>query len=127
MGIRLRTTLPIIAPEQLKPSVPKEKVVREKERKSKKRNKRNFNSRHKERERSTAMHYNQETRLGFLRTNRMEQLLNSLIQDLTLCKSKMELYVGIDMISLSCQILNNWIVLRNETLKENAKSRCKAI
>ena len=49
MGRRLRTTLPI-APEQLKPSVPKEKVVREKERKFKKRNKRNFDSRHKARE-----------------------------------------------------------------------------
>ena len=49
MGRRLGTTLPI-APEQLKPSVPKEKVVREKERKSKKRNKRNFDSRHRARD-----------------------------------------------------------------------------
>ena len=49
MGRKLRTTLPI-APKQLKPSVPKERVVREKERKSKKRNKRNFDSRHKARE-----------------------------------------------------------------------------
>ena len=46
MGRKLRTTLPI-APKQLKPSLPKESVVREKERKLKKRNKRNFDSRHK--------------------------------------------------------------------------------
>ena len=38
------------APEQLKPSVLKEKVVREKERKYKKRNKRNFDSHHKARD-----------------------------------------------------------------------------
>ena len=43
MGRKLRTTLPI-APKQLKPSLPKESVVREKERKLKKRNKRNFDS-----------------------------------------------------------------------------------
>ena len=46
MGRKLRTTLPI-APKQLKPSLPKESVLREKERKLKKRNKRNFDSRHK--------------------------------------------------------------------------------
>ena len=46
MGRKLRTTLPI-APKQLKLSLPKESVVREKERKLKKRNKRNFDSRHK--------------------------------------------------------------------------------
>ena len=43
MGRKLRTTLPI-APEQLKSSLPKESVVKEKERKLKKRNKRNFDS-----------------------------------------------------------------------------------
>ena len=46
MGRKLRKTLPI-APKQLKPSLPKESVVREKERKLKKRSKRNFDSRHK--------------------------------------------------------------------------------
>ena len=57
----------------------------------------------------------------------MEQLLNSPIQDLTLCESKMELFVEIDVISLSCQILKNRIVLRNRMLKEKAKNRCKTI
>ena len=49
MGRKLRTTLPT-APKQLKPSLPKERVVREKEGKLKKRNKRNFDSRHKVRD-----------------------------------------------------------------------------
>ena len=49
MGRKLRTTLPIIH-KQLKPSLPKERVVREKERKLKERNKSNFDSRHGARE-----------------------------------------------------------------------------
>ena len=49
MGRKLRTILPITS-RQLKPSVPKERVVREKQRKFKKRNKKNFDRRHKVRD-----------------------------------------------------------------------------
>ena len=49
MGRKLRTTLPI-TPKQLKLSVPKERVVREKERKLRERNKSNYDSRHKVRD-----------------------------------------------------------------------------
>ena len=49
MGRKLRTTLPITL-RQLKFSVPKERVVREKERKLKKRNKKNFDRQHKARD-----------------------------------------------------------------------------
>ena len=49
MGRKLRTTLPITL-RQLKFSVPKERVVREKERKLKKQNKINFDRQHKARD-----------------------------------------------------------------------------
>ena len=49
MGRKSQTTLPT-TPKQLKPSIPKERVVREKERKLKKKNKRNFDNRHKARD-----------------------------------------------------------------------------
>ena len=49
MGRKLRTTLPITL-RQLKFSVPKERVVREKERKLKKQNKKNFDRQHKARD-----------------------------------------------------------------------------
>ena len=49
MGRKLRTTLPITL-RQLKFSVPKERVVREKERKLKKRNNKNFDRQHKARD-----------------------------------------------------------------------------
>lgn len=46
MGRKLRTTLPV-TDKQLRPCLPKERVVRDKERKLKQRNKTNFDSRHK--------------------------------------------------------------------------------
>ena len=53
----------------------------------------------------------------------MEQLLNSPIQDLTLYESKMELFVEIEVISLSCQTLKNRIVLRNRILKKESQEQ----
>ena len=114
VGRKLRTTLPI-APKQLKPSMPKERVVREKERKSKKRNKRNFDSRHKARELQPlqpgdTVWIPENKSNGTIVEQSNPRSYTVRVQDGTIRRTD------------AYQILKNLIVLRSGMLKEMAKS-----